>query len=135
MSETIDPRFAAPCHSDNPETGSEHSRTDGEAKPEAPIPTGPASAKAVAKNERAIRQVADRQGVADVGLEAENAALRAELTTYRKWRAVLESSEFADLTRSDRGYLIAIHSGITEYTTQTLDEAIAAAAEVLGVGE
>lgn len=46
--------------SDNQHTGSEHPRTDGEGTPEPPTPTGPASAKAVAKDEGAIRQVAER---------------------------------------------------------------------------
>ena len=56
-------RFLTISDSDNPATGSEHSRTDGEDTPEAPIPTGPASAKAVAKNEGAIRQAAEREVV------------------------------------------------------------------------
>lgn len=45
---------------------SEHSRTDGEDTPESLKPTGPASAKAVAKNDGAIQQVADLRSSQDV---------------------------------------------------------------------
>lgn len=56
-------RFLTPCHSDNPETGSEHSRIDGEATPIAADTQGPANMEAAAKHAGAIRQEADRQGV------------------------------------------------------------------------
>ncbi len=56
-------KFLTPRDSDNPNSGSEHSRIDGEDTPESLIPTGPANAEAVAKKVAAIQQGAERRGV------------------------------------------------------------------------